>query len=587
MQSELFEGRGLSSGIGFGPASVMPDINYEMEELEIHPDSVEKELERFNHALEATKNSTKELRTHLTNTLFEDLGELFIVQEALLEDRKFTNRVVRQIKEEKLCAESAVMKTMKFLEDRFIEKTRGKAQETRAVDFLDAGMRLLGHLDAPISRPRLPQGGVLVARRIAPSIAVFLLEYEITGLVVANTNRSSHVAVVAQALEIPTVGLTDSKFYETVRVGTQTIVNANRNEVHLNPDAETMEAYQTAKRSFHQFSAEIRERTLQIDSKTLPLALRGNLGLMEEISLLDKYGGRGAGLVRTEFLFLTHSTELPEEAVQAEIYHRMADFIAPEPVNLRTFDFGGDKETFKEPDEVEGRGIYRELFNQEVLRTQLRAMCRAYQEDRNISIMLPLVGTLEEIKKVRELLEKFRSQKGWEIPPLGIMVEIPSLYFALEEILPSVDYLSFGTNDLMNYLLGADRFGSPGADSVNYPDPSLFSFMQMVLEKARKADVPVGLCGEIGANPIFTPVFVGLGLDELSMAPMRIPEVKLVANRCPLQKARDFSDRALSISCREQNKQWIREELGPYVQNILREDKIPRESREFDYYEHK
>ncbi len=585
MESKIYEGRGLSTGIGIGPASIMPDLNYQFKEVHIYHDSVEKELERFNQALENTKNSTRKLRDHVTNTLFDDLGQLFTLQESLLEDPGFTGRVVLLITEDQLCAESAVMKTMKQLEEQFVEKTSGKPQSTRAIDFLDAGMRLLGHLEAPISRPRLPHGGVLIARRIAPSVAVFLDDYEIEGLVVENTNRSSHIAVVAQSLEIPTVGLTSENFYRDIKVGCPTIVSANRNRVYLNPDEQQLATHREAQKSFRQFTTSICQETNKIDPDNLPLQIRGNLGLMEEIPLLEKYGGRGAGLVRTEFLFLGHSTDMPDEAIQAEIYHRLARFVAPEPANLRTFDFGGDKETFKEPDEVEGRGIYRELFNHDLLRAQLRAMCRAYQENRNISIMLPLVGTLEEIEQVKQLLQQFAREKSWEIPPLGIMVEIPSVYFALDDILPEVDYISFGTNDLMNYLLGADRFGSPVADSVNFPDPSLFGFMEMVIEKAKNNRVSTALCGEIGANPLFTPVFVGMGLDELSMAPMRIPEVKLVASRCPLEKARELARTALNITCRRQNKQWIREELGPYVQEILREKSIPLEGREFDYYE--
>ncbi len=585
VEGKIYHGRGLSAGIGFGPASVLPDFIYEMDEVEIHPDAVEKELERFDQALERTKNSTRELIEHVNNTLFEDLGELFVVQESLLGDPSFTNRVVTHIRENYLCAESAVMRAMKTLEEQFLEKTDGSSLSARAVDFLDAGMRVLGHLEAPVSRPRLPHGGVLVARRIAPSIAVFLEDYEIEGLVVENTSRSSHIAVIAQSLEIPTVGIGKSEFYKDVSVGDMTIVSANQNRVWLNPDEKVLESHKEAQQRFTQFTANIRERTRDISSDSLPLVLRGNIGLMEEIPLLKKYGGEGAGLVRTEFLFLGKSSEMPEETVQAELYHQMGEFLAPHPVNLRTFDFGGDKQTFREPESVGGRGIYRELYNKEVLETQLRAMCRAYQKHDNISVLLPLVGSVAEVKQVLAVMKSFSRRKGWKRPPLGIMFEIPSLFFSLEEILPLVDFISFGTNDLLNYLLGADRFGTPGADAVHYPDPTLFQFIHRVIELVGEKDVSISLCGEIGANPIFTPLFMGLGLDELSMAPMRIPEVKLVAMHCSKEKARDFAEEALSLSVRSEVKEWVRSDLGPYVQNILKERDIPPESREFDYYE--
>ena len=508
-----------------------------------------------------------------------------MVQESLLGDPSFTSRVITHIRENHLCAESAVMRAMKTLEEQFLEKTDGSRLSARAVDFLDAGMRVLGHLEAPVSRPRLPHGGVLVARRIAPSIAVFLEDYEIEGLVVENTSRSSHIAVVAQSLEIPTVGIGNSDFYKQVSVGDTTIVSANQNRVWVNPDEKVLTSHKEAQKRFTQFTASILEKTRDTKSDSLPLVLRGNLGLMEEIPLLEKYGGEGAGLVRTEFLFLGKSNEIPEETVQAELYHQMGEYLAPHPVNLRTFDFGGDKQTFREPEGVGGRGIYRELYNKEVLETQLRAMCRAYQKHENINVLLPLVGSVAEVKQVLAVMKSFSRRKGWKRPPLGIMVEIPSIFFSLKEILPLVDFLSFGTNDLLNYLLGADRFGTPGADAVHYPDPTLFQFMQRVIDLVGSKDIAISLCGEIGANPIFTPLFMGLGLDELSMAPMRIPEVKLVAMECPEEKARYFAEQALELGVRSEVKEWVRSELGPYVQNILKEKEIPREGREYDYYE--
>ncbi len=585
MENKCFTGRGLSAGIGIGAASIMPDLNFDMDRVKIHPEAVEKELERFSQALDNTRSSTRQLIAHVNNTLFEDLGELFSVQETVLEDNTFTGRVVNEIKEEQLCAESAVMKALKSLEEDFVERTQGAAVQSRAVDILDVGMRILGHLEAPVSHPRLPQGGILVARRVAPSVAVFLDEYEIDGLIVSNTNRSSHIAVVAQALQIPTVGIPSAEFYEEIKAGVLTIVSANQNCVYLEPDETNLQRHKEAKKRFCQFTKEIRKKTCDISLDRLPVKIRGNLGLMEEISLLDEYGGEGAGLVRTEFLFLGQSEELPDEAIQAETYHRMAGFIKPHPVNLRTFDFGGDKQTFKEPPRVEGRGIYRGLYNRQSLTKQLRAMTRAYQKHENIRILLPLVGSVQEVEKVSEIIDDFCQEKDWSRPPLGIMVEVPSVLFSLDKIIPYVDYLSVGTNDLLNYLLGADRFASTRADSVNYPDPVLFNFIEKIVDQGDKGSVPVGLCGEIGANPIFTPVLIGLGLDELSMAPMRIPEVKLVAGNCPLDKALELAREAKNLSTRDELKEWVKETLGPYAQKILHEKDIPRESREFDYYE--
>jgi phosphotransferase system enzyme I (PtsI) len=586
-QNMVFRGRSISAGIGIGPASVLPEYQFEMENVKTIPGETDKEIERFYRALEKTRQSTHELIEHVSNTLFEQMGELFSVQELVLKDPTFTSRVTRAIEEENLCAESAVIAALRELNKEFVDRTKGGALESRSVDFLDVGMRILQHMETSVSHPQLPQGGILIAHQIAPSLAIRLGEYSIDGLITANTDRSSHTAIVAQALELPAIGLRGEEFYDIVEPGDEIIVGANQNQVIVNPSDKKVKIYKKAREHFFSFTRNIRKKTQDLTPEELPITIRGNLGLLSEVSLLKRQGGAGAGLVRTEFLFMGQADEIPDEVLQTETYHQLCHFMEPDPVTIRTFDMGGDKTTYRESEEVGGRGVYRTLYNREAMHDQLKALMHVYQEHDNLRVMLPLVGSDAEIKVVRKMMEELAEENKWEIPPLGIMVEVPSVLFQLEEIMDIVDFLSLGTNDLLNYLVGCDRFANEEADSVDFPDPVLFRFIDRVIQAVGERDIPVGICGEIAANPIYTPVLMGLGLSELSLAPMRMPEVKLVASRCKKEKAKKFAKKALEFTDRHNLALWVSDELGPYVQQILHENEIPPESRRFDYYEYK
>ena len=356
MNNKIFSGRSLAPGIGIGPASLLPEPRFEMEDVKVIPGETEAEIKRFYRALKETRRKTHDLKEDVTDTLFEQLGELFSVQELVLQDDSFTSRVEKEIEENYLCAESAIINALRELNDEFVERTKGGRLESRAVDFLDVGMRLLDHMGAPVARRQIPNGGVLVARKIAPSIAVSLDDYDIDGLVIDETDRSSHIAVVAQAMEIPTVGIFEDKFYQNVQAGMQIVVGANQNRVIVNPSPEVLENYQKARDQFFQFTSDIRDKTGDLSGAELPITIRGNLGLLAEVPLLKKQKGAGAGLVRSEFLFMGGFDKFPSESQQLQTYKQLSNSLAPETVTLRTFDVGGDKTTYSEPPEVGGRG---------------------------------------------------------------------------------------------------------------------------------------------------------------------------------------------------------------------------------------
>jgi phosphotransferase system enzyme I (PtsI) len=584
--SRSFEGEAFSPGIGIGTASVLPELVFETSSDTVGDDEVEDELATFHEALEKARADTDQIRRRTGDQLYEQLVELFSVQEMMLEDPLFVEGVESAIKESNLRAESAVMQTLETIRGDFQERFSDDAMQGRMIDLVDVGWRVLQHLDTSVMSPGLPHGGILIARDLAPSMAVMLEDSDIDALVTTNVDQSSHTAVVAQALELPAVGIREERFFEEVEPGEDVIVAANRDRVIVDPSEEELERYENARERFYQFTHRIRDEADQIDDESLPCAIRGNIGLLSEIPFMKKHGGHGAGLVRTELLFMGQRDDYPGEETQKEVYDRLASSVAPYMATIRTFDVGGDKEAFQHaPEEPgkRGRGIHRSLREGETFATQLRALVETYQEHENLKILIPMVGGPGEIRAVRDMLEQIADSRNADLPPLGVMIEVPSSVFYLPEITDVVDFLSIGTNDLTHYLVGVDRFEQGGVDFVETPSPALFRCISRINEVAAPANCTVSVCGELAGNPAFTPVLLGLGVNELSMSPIRIPEVKLVARDVSPDRADELAERVLTLDERNEMKEWVREELGPIVENLLNLEDVDPSGRKYHY----
>lgn len=573
--SLTYDGRGISAGIGIGLASVLPDVRIDYPKEKVDPGLADEEFEDFQRALERAKSTTGRIKDQAQENFQDSLSNLFSVQEMILEDPLFIEGVRQRIQNDLLCAESAVIETLQGIRDEFASKTENTPIQTRKIDIMDAGWRVLRHLDTSMFSPRLPQDGVIVAVDLMPSMAVRLEDTSIEGIVIQNVDRSSHIAVIAQALEIPTVGILDNQFYREVEPASRLIVGANQNRVIVDPEKETIEAHREARDKYFRFTRELRDRTRNLDRDELSITVRSNLGFLSEVSMVNRHGGFGSGLVRTEFLFMAHSAEYPEYETQLNVYGQLSESLQPYPVTLRTFDLGGDKTgfdndvAFMSDDNDRGRGISRSLEDRDELRTQLRAMLETHKEYGNVRILLPMVGSPDEVKVVREIIEDLAEDVGVEVPEIGVIVEIPSLVFMLEDLADLVDFLSIGTNDLMYYLIGADRFAWQSRDFVDLPDPALLRCINRISQQCRELGLSVSVCGEIAGNPLFTPVFMGMGVSELSMSPIRIPEVKLVAHLCEEDEATGFAERSVNLTGRDELVNWVHEDLTPYIENLF------------------
>lgn len=569
-----------------GAASVLPDLVLEDRSDDIAPEDVDRELDKFHGAIEMAREATHQIRRRTGDQLYEKLADLFSVQEMMLDDPLFVEEVEEKIRESHLRAESAVMETLETIEHSFAEKFTDDALQGRMIDLVDVGWRVLRHMDTSAITPGLPHGGVLVARDLAPSMAVRLEDSDVDGLVTSNTDQSSHTAVVAQALELPAVGIRDDRFFERIDPGDDVIVAANRDRVLVNPTEEEKQNYAEAREQFYRFTHTIRRRADEINDEELPCAIRGNIGLVSELPFLREQGGHGAGLVRTELLFMARRDNYPTFEDQLKTYRHLASSIAPYTATIRTFDVGGDKEAFQSAPEKpgkRGRGVHRSLRERDHFITQLKALVETYKDHDNVKILIPMVGGPGEIRDVRDLLESIAEELNAELPPIGVMVEIPSSVFLLPEITEVVDFLSIGTNDLTHYLMGGDRFEDTEVDFVEIPDPSLFRCIDEIIGSAKQGNCPVSICGELAGNPVFTPVLIGLGISELSMSPIRIPEVKLVAREVGSEQTHELAGTVMDIDDRASIRSWVSDQLGPIVQDCLYQEDMAPESREYNY----
>lgn len=585
--SQTYEGRGISSGIGIGLASVLPDVQIDYPGGEIDPEQTEQEIQNFQHALDRAKQTTGRIKDRARDSLQDSLSNLFSVQEMILKDPRFIEGVRERIKSQLLCAESAVIETLQGIQDEFTGKTEGTPIQTREIDIMDAGWRVLRHMDTSLFfPPRLPQDGIIVAVDLTPSLAVRLEETSVEGIVIQNVDRSSHIAVIAQALEIPAVGLLEKQFYRDIEPGTRLIVGANQNRVVVDPERSTIKAHREARDKYFRFTQELIDRTRDLDEDQRGLTVRSNLGFLSEVSMVQRHGGAGAGLVRTEFLFMAHSAEYPDFETQKNVYSKLCDSLAPQPVTLRTFDLGGDKSgfdsdvAFLSEEETESRGISKSLDNPSELSKQLRAMLESHREYGNVRLLLPMVGSPDEVKQVRGMIRNLAETLGVDVPKLGVIVEVPSIVFMLDDLSREVDFLSIGTNDLMYYLIGADRFAWQTRDFVDLPDPALLRCIDRITRKSQSLDLKVSVCGEIAGNPLFTPVFKGMGVSELSMSPIRIPEVKMVSHLGGDDSANRFYDEAISLTGRQQLVDWVHEELTPYVEDLFEDYNLLEEGQD-------
>jgi phosphoenolpyruvate-protein phosphotransferase len=443
----------------------------------------------------------------------------------------------------------------------------------RATDVRDVAQRLLENLSGSREKPTLPKEPVLIADDFSPADLSLLEGDHFRGIVLATGGVTSHASILAKSFEIPTVVGVEG-LLEAARPGDSVIVDGNSGVVYVNPGSEIVQEYDRLERDYLAFNRELDELR-DLPAETLDghrVSLYANLGLLSDVAFSHLHGAQGIGLYRTEIPFLSH-VDFPEEEEQYALYRRVVEGMKGKPVTIRTLDIGADKyplyirRVAPEPNPFLGwRSIRISLEAVELFKTQLRAILRAGAVGR-VRMLVPMVSSLEELLKVKEILSEAKDELKAEAVPydpqmeLGIMIEVPSAVQLASRFVREVDFFSIGTNDLVQYILAVDRSNPKVANLYEPLHPAVLSSLKQTIQAARSAGKRVGLCGEMAGDPLCALLLLGMGLEEFSMESFFIPVVKRVIRTVTYQDAKSTAQICLQMDSTDEIKRYLFEQM--------------------------
>jgi phosphotransferase system enzyme I (PtsI) len=572
----ILHGIAASPGIAIGRAFVFDPQHPIVEARPLAENEVEREVERFLRALENTKKHVRRLRQQVARQVSERQAAIFDAHLLILDDPMFTQDTAEQIRRQRTNAEFVFNSQVQDMLARF-EKIQDEMFSARAADISDVAQRVLGNLmtqERPVLST-LSEPAIVVANDLGPSDTAHMNKEKVIGFATDRGGPTSHTAIMAKALEIPAVVATVT-LTQHVRTGDPLIVDGVGGVVIVRPNRKTLQGYNRSKEALAQFEHEL-AKNRHLPAETLDgyaVEVAANIELPEEVPHVIEHGAHSIGLFRTEFLYINRD-RLPREEDLFEMYRSVIAALSPRTVIFRTLDLGGDKfaktvPLSKELNPFLGlRAIRLCLEYPEIFQRQLRAILRASIYG-HIKIMFPMVSSIEEVHAAKEMLEEvrrdFRRHRvafDREIE-VGIMIETPSAAVAADLLAREVDFFSLGSNDLIQYTLAVDRVNEKVAHLYEPLHPSVLRLIQSVIDAGHHQGIWVGMCGEIAGDPTMAAILVGMGIDELSMGPLRIPEIKQVIRQLRLSDARALVRELLAKASAEE----VRETIASHITHL-------------------
>lgn len=505
------------------------------------------ELRAFKHALSQVRTDIESVAENLRDKLSPEDLALFDVYLGILDDSTIGGEVAALIKGGQW-AQGALAQVM-IEHIRHFEAMEHTYLRERAVDVKDLGERVLGYLQADERENReFPHDTILVSEELTASMLGEIPRNRLAGLVSVRGSGNSHVAILARAMGIPTVmGAVDLPYTRLSNLSL--VVDGYNGNVHLNPTPAIVSRFREIADQDRSLNKDL-EGLRGLPCVTLDdrrLALWVNTGLMADVARSLERGAEGVGLYRTEVPFLMRE-RFPSEEEQRQIYREQLEAFAPHPVTMRTLDVGGDKALPYFPIEEANpflgwRGIRVTLDHPEILLAQVRAMLKASEGLNNLRIMLPMVSNIPELDEALALVRRSHREIAEEgidvpLPPIGVMVEVPSAVYQARALARRVDFLSVGSNDLTQYLLAVDRNNARVSDLYHAFHPAVLEALDQVARAGRAEDVLVSICGELAGNPMGAVLLLAMGYDVLSMNATSLPRVKHVLRSITAKDAR-------------------------------------------------
>lgn len=535
----MIDGIGAAAGVALGKAFVLPSWEWDLTEQRMYPVDLSKEFERLYEGIRTSKDEIKSIKDEFREVVGPEESSIFDAHLAILDDPAFMNEVHGIIERQYKAAEVAVKEAIDHFVAMF-DLLDDEYMKERAMDIKDVGNRLLKHLlGAPeVTLPKDTQPYILVAKELSPSQLAHLNPGNVLGIVTMSGGKTSHSAIMARALGIPLVSGLESNNHFSVQTGDMMIVDGDNGRVYVNPEQNMLEQYmrmrneQLRKKEQLQLLATVEAITK--DGETLRLS--ANISSVKDMETAVKNGAQGVGLFRTEFLYMDRPA-FPDEEEQFHVYKLVAEKAGGQPVVIRTLDIGADKQLDYLPLQEEEnpflgyRGIRISLDCKDLFKTQLLAILRASAFGQ-VKILFPMISSVEELLQANAVMQEAMTEldergiaynKNTE---KGIMIEIPAAVLIAEELAREVDFFSIGTNDLVQYVLAVDRMNEQIAHMYNPYHPAVLRMLRMTTEAAGRAGISVSVCGEMAGDERSIPLWLQLGIRQLSMSPQSLLRVK-------------------------------------------------------------
>ena len=566
-------GLAASPGFGRGKAHVLEprmDVSAIKKARAANP---KREIERFRGAVERGIAQIEVVKRRMSDLISRSENAIFDVYRLILEDPAIIQQIENLIRKEGYVAEYAIrvvferyLKSISQIEDNYLRE--------RTADVKDAAQRLLENLaGTPDLHIDVPKDAVLVAEDLSPADLSMLEGDRFRGIVLATGGVTTHASILAKSFEIPSV-VAIPNLMETVHQGDSVIVDGNSGVLYVNPSKEVVREYDRLESDYAALNREL-ETLKDEPAETIDghrVALYANIGLLSDVAFAHMHGAQGIGLYRTEIAFLARR-DFPSEEEQYSLYRRVIEGMPGKPVTIRTLDIGADKYPSYmrapgiEPNPFLGwRSIRISLDVEEIFKTQLRAILRAGTLGR-VRLLIPMISSLEEILKVKELLAEARDELQRESTPfdrqmeLGIMVEVPAAVQLADRFLREVDFLSIGTNDLIQYILAVDRSNRKVANLYEPLHPAVLAALYSTIEAGKREGKRVGMCGEMAGDPLSALLLLGMGLEEFSMGSLYVPVIKKTIRSVTYGAAKSMARIVLEMDSVGEIKRYLFEQM--------------------------
>lgn len=543
----------ISPGVAIGHLFFLARDQENVFEFNISPSDTKREKERYLEALQRTRQDIKRLQMQLKAESAEEAILILDSQLQILQEPSFTKEVELEIENSQKNAEFVLQQAINRFKEHF-KTLNDLFFAERFNDLNDLFQRIFSYLrnSEYFSLAEVPMNSIICADELNASDVAEAKAQRVITFVTVHGGATSHAAIVAKAKGIPYVTNLNMKEQQESIEGL-VIIDGIKGEVIINPSDHTLERYEQIRKGMEKeidtLSMVTRWPAQTVDGYTIRLL--ANVDSLNEAELVHQYGGEGVGLFRSEYMFLQRN-EVPGEEEQYQIYRELVEKMNGLPVVIRTFDFGGDKilqnHSVPKKNSFLGCRAKRFLFKEpEYFRSQVRAIWRASVHG-NVSILFPMIATLAELMEAKSVVEEIKRTMGFNhFMRIGCMIEVPSACMIVDHLAKECDFLSIGTNDLVQYSLAVDRSDHQFIEYYEGVEAGIIRLIKIVVNAADQQRIPVTICGEIANDPRFTALFLGLGVQKLSVAPRFLPVIKNRIRQSSIVDAVRLAEKALTL----------------------------------------